>query len=210
MRHVYGIEIDCANCARKVEDALNRMEEVDRAQIIYVDKRMVIEIAETHEEHYGEIETKIRDIARSVESDFRMWDYEEAPGDAEENRLLPLRIALGLVFITFGLILEYVLPGLEEDIGKTALCGIFFIGLLVVGYDVIINGAKTLVKGGFLDENFLMTAATVGAIAVSLIGDHGYWTESVAVMLFYQIGVWPSDLPLQRRMHQCFSGWTEA
>ena len=198
VRHVYGIEIDCANCARKVEEALNRMEEIDRAQLIYVDKRMIIEVAETHEEHFAEVEAKVRDIARSVESDFRMWDYEEVPSDVEENRFLPIRIALGLAFIAFGLILEYVLPGLEEDIGKVALCCIFFVGLLIVGYDVIINAGKTLVKGGFLDENFLMMVATVGAIAVSLIGDHGYWTESVAVMLFYQIGEFFQDRAVDR------------
>ena len=193
VRHVYGIEIDCANCARKVEEALNRMEEIDNAQLIYVDKRMIVEVAETHEAHFAEIESRIREIACSVESDFRMWDYEEVPSEAEENRFLPIRIALGLVFIAFGLILEYALPGLEADLGKEVLCGVFFIGLLVVGYDVIINAGKTLVKGGFLDENFLMTVATVGAIAVSLIGDHGYWTESVAVMLFYQIGEYFQD-----------------
>ena len=50
MKHVYGIEIDCANCARKVEEAINRMEEVDSAQLIYVDKRMIIEVAEANEE----------------------------------------------------------------------------------------------------------------------------------------------------------------
>ena len=41
---------------------------------------------------------------------------------------------------------------------------------------------RGLVKGDFLDENFLMTLATVGAFCL------GEYPEAAAVMLFYQIG----------------------
>ncbi|MBO5020912.1 MAG: heavy metal translocating P-type ATPase, partial [Clostridia bacterium] len=53
---------------------------------------------------------------------------------------------------------------------------------LVIGYDILIKaffGVKNLRP---FDENFLMAAATVGAIIL------GEYTEAVAVMLFYQIG----------------------
>ena len=56
---------------------------------------------------------------------------------------------------------------------------LFGIGLLIVGHKVIINGIRNLCKGGFLDENFLMTIATVAALCIN------YYTESVAVMVFF-------------------------
>ena len=44
-------------------------------------------------------------------------------------------------------------------------------------------------SGRLLDENFLMAAATAGAIALGLYRT-GEYTEAVAVMVFYQIGEW--------------------
>ena len=52
----------------------------------------------------------------------------------------------------------------------------------VIGYDVVIKGVKNVFSAGFLDENFLMTIATVGAF---FIADY---PEAIAVMLFYQVG----------------------
>ena len=48
----------------------------------------------------------------------------------------------------------------------------------------------TVQNGRVFDENFLMTVATLGAIAIALYDDTGEYTEAVAVMLFYQIGEW--------------------
>ena len=52
----------------------------------------------------------------------------------------------------------------------------------VIGYDVVIKGVKNVFSSGFLDENFLMTIATVGAFFIS------DYPEAIAVMLFYQVG----------------------
>lgn len=56
------------------------------------------------------------------------------------------------------------------------------IAFLVCGGKVIVRAAKNIVSGNMLDENFLMTVASVGAFFVGEI------SEGVAVMLFYQIG----------------------
>lgn len=59
---------------------------------------------------------------------------------------------------------------------------LFLIPYLVIGYDILRKAGKGILNRQVFDENFLMAAATVGAI---LLGDY---TEGVAVMLFYQIG----------------------
>jgi len=53
---------------------------------------------------------------------------------------------------------------------------------LFIGFEYIIKALKNIVTGRLLDENFLMTVATVGAFII------GEYTEAVAVMLFYSIG----------------------
>jgi Cd2+/Zn2+-exporting ATPase len=52
----------------------------------------------------------------------------------------------------------------------------------LAGLPVIKNAAGNLLKGRALDENFLMSVATIGAFAI------GEWEEAVGVMIFYMIG----------------------
>lgn len=59
---------------------------------------------------------------------------------------------------------------------------LFMIPYLVIGYDILKKACRGILNRQVFDENFLMAAATVGAIAL------GEYTEGVAVMLFYQIG----------------------
>ncbi len=64
---------------------------------------------------------------------------------------------------------------------------LYLIPYLIIGYDILRKAYLGIRNGQMLDENFLMTAATIGAliIGVTRSGDYG---EAVAVMLFYQIG----------------------
>ena len=59
---------------------------------------------------------------------------------------------------------------------------LFMIPYLTVGYDILIKAVKGIKNLQPFDENFLMAAATVGAIAL------GDYVEGAAVMIFYQIG----------------------
>ena len=59
---------------------------------------------------------------------------------------------------------------------------IYLIGYLIVGGEIILKAIKNIFKGELFDEHFLMTVATIGAIAI------GEYPEAVAVMLFYQVG----------------------
>ena len=68
---------------------------------------------------------------------------------------------------------------------KTAdiLSAIIFLGAyLIIGWSVLYKAFRNILNGQIFDENFLMTVATIGAIAL------GDYKEAVAVMLFYQIG----------------------
>ncbi len=61
---------------------------------------------------------------------------------------------------------------------------------LIIGYDILIKAFKGIKNRQPLDENLLMSIATVGAIALALYDKSGDYSEAVAVMLFYQIGEW--------------------
>ena len=65
---------------------------------------------------------------------------------------------------------------------------IFLVSYILVGGDVVYKALRNMTKGRIFDENFLMTVATVGAIA---IGDA---SEAVGVMLFYKVGEYLQEL----------------
>ena len=69
-----------------------------------------------------------------------------------------------------------------EHFPDWALIVLFLVPYLLVGYDIIKKALQGIKNGQVFDENFLMTIATIGAIA---LGEYG---EGVAVMLLYQVG----------------------
>lgn len=59
---------------------------------------------------------------------------------------------------------------------------IFFIPYLIAGFPVLKDAALSLLRGQMMDENFLMSVASLGAFAL------GEYAEGVAVMLFSRVG----------------------
>lgn len=58
----------------------------------------------------------------------------------------------------------------------------FVVPYVCIAYDVLIGAGRNIVHGQIFDEKFLMALATLGAWAT------GEYPETVAVMLFYQVG----------------------
>ena len=88
-------------------------------------------------------------------------------------------IVATVFFIPLYLISEDII---HVDMPRWALFILFLIPYLTVGYDILRKAFLGIRNGKVFDENFLMTIATVGAIA---LGEYG---EGVAVMLLYQVG----------------------
>ncbi len=76
--------------------------------------------------------------------------------------------------------------GFEETLHNTPFAiaeyAIFISAYLLAGWNVLMIAGRNILKGRWFDENFLMTVATLGAIAIHKL------PEAVAVMLFYKIG----------------------
>ena len=65
---------------------------------------------------------------------------------------------------------------------------LYLVVYLVIGIDILKKAGKGILNGRVCDENFLMTVATIGAIALAVYTKSGDYNEAIAVMLFYQIG----------------------
>ena len=66
---------------------------------------------------------------------------------------------------------------------------LFLVPYLIVGLDTLKEAAEALAHGEALDENFLMSVATLGALAIGFMpGAETQFPEAVFVMLFFQVG----------------------
>ena len=101
---------------------------------------------------------------------------------------------LDIIFLAVATLLfvpAFVLDLLElpKEIFALQIMNYVFYGVayLLVGWKVLLNTAKNIVKGKIFDENFLMTIASVGAILLGIFAGDGF-AEGVAVMLLYSLG----------------------
>lgn len=89
-----------------------------------------------------------------------------------ENKKDILKIIISAVLL--------VVAGIIEN--ETISLIIYIIGYIIVGAEVVIEAIENIFKGEFLDENFLMTIATIGAFFI------GEYPEAVMVMLLFDLG----------------------
>ncbi len=86
---------------------------------------------------------------------------------------------IGFVMLTIGIALDYFEVAFFKDWARIIW---YSIAYLPVGFPVIKEGWKSILRGYFFTEFLLMSIATLGAFAI------GEYPEGVAVMLFYAVG----------------------
>lgn len=94
----------------------------------------------------------------------------------KDNSLFSLKNTRILAGILLFLIVTVV------DIRPTIELSVYIGAYLFIGGDVVYYALRNLIGGNWLDENFLMSIATVGAFLI------GEYPEAVSVMIFYQVG----------------------
>ena len=72
----------------------------------------------------------------------------------------------------------------------------FILALIILGWEVMKKAVKGLFRGHMLDENFLMTVASIGAFFI------GNAAEGVGVMLFYRVGEYFEHKAVDRSRRQ--------
>ncbi len=157
--YVFSVSIDCADCARKVEDALRKDSRIEKARFDYPKGKLYVTTALSEED--------VRKICLEVEPDMSFHSAREE----EKKDYSPYRIMLSLLFF-----LVSKIPAIPH--GEY----IAIIAYLIAGYDVLLKALRNILKGKVFDENFLMSIATLAAVFISS------YDEAAAVMIFYQTG----------------------
>ena len=99
------------------------------------------------------------------------------------------KIALWKIMVS-GLLLAAAVAVEEcSDLSTWQLLLIYLVPYFMVGWDTLREAGEKIFKGELLDEDFLMSVATIGALAIGFLPDtDNQFPEAVVVMLFFQIG----------------------
>jgi len=98
-------------------------------------------------------------------------------------------IISSVVLLALGMIFNDTLHSTPYSVGEYA---VFLSAYLLSGWRVLWTAFRNLTRGEVFDENFLMTIATLGAIAIHAL------PEAVGVMLFFKVGEFFQELSVNR------------
>lgn len=194
MRKVYQIEgLDCANCAREVEEYLNKNEAIEKAVIDFMGKKIFITF-KNEELSMEAISTLIADVEDGVtlldpsKKEEKDEEEESEKGFMKENEIKIIRLVVSSVLLAFAYF-WYQLPFVAQIV-------IYIVSYLLAGYDVVLSMFKGFAKKRFFTEYSLMTVATIGALCIQ------EFPEAVLVMILYQIGELLQDAAVDHSRNQ--------
>ncbi|WP_195573431.1 heavy metal translocating P-type ATPase [Clostridium paraputrificum] len=193
--------LDCANCANKIENKVNKLESVEEAVLNFSLSLLIVNLKENSD--VNKVEEEIKTIVNKLEPHVIVSKYnnnikekknvctseccsghahnvEEKHEESHEHNHSEGVSLRDKVTLAIGFILFAIAIFIGEE--KSYVPYIYALSYVLVGGKVVLSAIRNIFRGQVFDENFLMTVATLGAFA---IGNH---PEGVAVMIFYEIG----------------------
>ncbi len=182
VKKFYLKNLDCADCAAKVERSLQGLPGVRFAAINFATLTLHIDT----DDMPGAVR-KINDLEPEIELLSRSDDLETEIGIHSRRDLAAIVLATFLFII--GLIFQSSLHDTPFNLGEYLVFGSAY---LLSGWGVLTGGFRSIRRGKFFGEAFLMTVATLGAVLIHEL------PEAVGVMLFYKVGEYVQGLSVAR------------
>lgn len=166
MKYKYILnELDCANCANKIERKLNENEEIDKAIVNF--NKLTITVYTKKDKGVKELVEK---IVAEIEPDVKVLESNDN-NKKNNTKLEVLRLTLGIILALLGM---FLFKGIVGDI-------LIITSYIILLYKVIIKAFKLLIKKS-IDENLLITISCIGAYFTNNIH------EGLMVIILYDIG----------------------
>ena len=164
--------LNCANCARKIEEKVGKMEGVKESNLNFTTTTLNVKLERKVKEEHA-----INEIKKIVEALEPHVKVEKKVSGKTNVQRAKFEVKPTLIIGT----ILYLIAVIGDFQGTLGLI-LFGASYLLIGGEVVLTAIKNIAKGRVFDENFLMTVATIGAFTIN------QYPEAVAVMLFYEIG----------------------
>ena len=174
----YNLEgLDCPHCASEIEEELQKVSGLENSVVSFATRTVDVDPHQLDE---------AQSAINRVKPDIRLVTADSASDDGKALRHQALILVVGMALFIPGLLLHHFRPGIAEYL-------LLLTAYVLVGQSVIRKAIRNLLGGGrIFDENFLMSIATFGAVALGEI------PEAVAVMMFYRTGEYLQNLAVGR------------
>ena len=166
-KYKYNINnLDCANCAREIEEMLNNNTNFNNAIVNFSTCKI------SYESDKDYTLEELNTLIKSVEPDAYITLNEEV----EESTSKEYYLSILIIALVIGL-LGYFLP-----LPKIVKIILYLISYSLLLYKTSINAIKLLKKGSGINENALITVSCIGALLI------GEVLEGIMVITLYTIG----------------------
>lgn len=159
--------LDCANCARKIEEAIKKSGKVENA-VVNFNTLTLSFTAENDEEEF------VKSIVSKIEPDVIVTKLggNNSKEKSSTDMINIIRFSLGLVMAVLSMVIK-----------NSVISEVFIVlSYLLLMYRVFLVAIKQIFKNKVLDENTLICISAVGAYAV---GKH---MEGIMVLALYEFG----------------------
>ncbi|WP_373545105.1 heavy metal translocating P-type ATPase [Chamaesiphon sp.] len=183
--------MDCTSCAMKIEGSLEKLAGVAEISVVVVTGRLIVTYDPARVSE-ADIKQRVTALGYTIEAEksespAKQSSHDDGNEDDGHNHgggefnLKREGLLVGVVITLFvlGSVFEKQLNATPFAIGAYL---VFIPAYLLSGWTVLTTAGRNILRGQVFDENFLMTIATVGAIAIKQL------PEAVGVMLFFKIG----------------------
>ena len=168
MKYKYKLtELDCANCANKIEEKLIKDKNIINANVNF--SKLTLTVETNLENNVTEYVTK---IIKSVEPDVNILEISSDIKTKKKEYKDLLRIIIGTLTSVLGI---YIFQG---NISKILV----ILGYIILLYRTTKNAIKLLFKSKTINENLLVTISCIGAYFTGNIN------EGLMVIILYEIG----------------------
>ncbi len=171
MKKVKLQNLDCANCALKIEKTLNDMPELSNVKLNFSTSTLTFE-QNTNNDLLDVIEKEIQKIEKEV-----FIVKEENKKQKTFWQLLDKKL---LAITLVSLFLTYISYNYIEN--RQMQIAVYIVAYIIVGWDVLYKAFNNIINGKVFDEYFLMSIVTLGAFGLA------DFVEGISVMIFYQVG----------------------
>lgn len=163
MKYKYNIkDLDCANCAKKIEETLNKDKNIKSASVNFAKQTVIVETNISDPFNY------VKDIVEKIEPD-AILSKEEIKETKNKDIY---RILLGAFLGVLGIIIKAP---------KYLSMILILLAYIILLYRTLTTAIKQL-KNKTINENFLVTISTIGAYLL------GETHEGLMVIFLYEIG----------------------
>lgn len=159
--------LHCPNCARKLEEQINKLNSVKSAKINFLK-----EYIEFDSNSPDQAEKDIITLTRQLEPDVKIFTNNKSK---KSNKKFIIDTVVLILGIAIGLIALFV------NMKTWAYWTLFTISALLMGYKTYYKALRLLLKGS-INENLLVTISIIGATAV---GEH---FDGLMVVALYSVG----------------------